>query len=76
VLNGPMVEGSTLHALSAGNHRRPLKTFTADRTCTEPGCATRLSVYNPAERCWQHEPARTYHPKVGRTRKTDKVSVS
>lgn len=28
--------------------------FHAGRTCTAPGCSTQLSVYNSAERCWQH----------------------
>jgi hypothetical protein len=32
----------------------PSKTHAADRTCEVSGCETRLSVYNPASRCWQH----------------------
>lgn len=24
------------------------------RVCSEPGCRTRLSVYNGSDRCWQH----------------------
>ncbi len=27
------------------------------RTCAEPGCNTRLSVYNDAEHCSLHHPA-------------------
>ncbi len=27
------------------------------RTCAEPGCETRLSVYNDAEHCSLHNPA-------------------
>lgn len=27
------------------------------RTCVEPGCETRLSVYNDAEHCSLHHPA-------------------
>src|SRR5947208_13175858 len=27
-----------------------------DRTCAEPECETRLSIYNLGERCWQHTP--------------------
>jgi hypothetical protein len=26
----------------------------AGRTCGQPGCETRLSVYNLGNRCWQH----------------------
>ena len=25
-----------------------------DRVCAEPGCETRLSVYNARPKCWQH----------------------
>ena len=25
-----------------------------DRVCEEPGCTTRLSIYNMRSRCWQH----------------------
>jgi hypothetical protein len=32
----------------------PSKTHGADRTCESAGCQTKLSVYNPAARCWQH----------------------
>jgi hypothetical protein len=24
------------------------------RTCEEPGCTTKLSVYNVRTKCWQH----------------------
>jgi hypothetical protein len=32
----------------------PSKTHGAGRVCEASGCNTRLSVYNPARRCWQH----------------------
>ena len=32
----------------------PSVTQRAGRVCAEPGCATRLSVYNPSSHCWQH----------------------
>jgi hypothetical protein len=73
--NGQSETGSSLRAMNVGIHRRPMNTFRADRTCAEPGCETRLSVYNPRQRCWLHEPAHAYHPKVGRTRNSDRVSV-
>lgn len=32
----------------------PSRTEGAGRVCAHPGCKTKLSVYNSAERCWQH----------------------
>ncbi len=37
-----------------GKPLRPTRTSTAGRVCEAPGCTTRLSVYNPKPRCWQH----------------------
>ena len=33
----------------------PRQRFEAGRICTFDSCTTRLSVYNRASRCWQHE---------------------
>jgi hypothetical protein len=30
--------------------------FGKDRTCREPGCTTKLSMYNNGKYCYQHEP--------------------
>ena len=35
---------------------RPSKSFGKGRTCREPGCATRLSMYNNGKFCYVHEP--------------------
>jgi len=36
-------------------HLPPLsRTTSSGRTCMEPGCTTKLSVYNTSELCWQH----------------------
>lgn len=35
---------------------RPSKSFGRDRTCREPGCETRLSMYNNGKFCYVHEP--------------------
>ena len=43
------------HPLSTGADR-PSKNFGKDRTCNEPGCGTRLSLYNPGKFCSLHEP--------------------
>lgn len=45
-------------------------TYGRDRVCASSGCRTVLSVYNPAEFCWQHEPIRPFilrapHPGRG-----------
>ena len=32
----------------------PSRTHGEDRVCEVPGCATTLSRYNPAKRCFQH----------------------
>lgn len=46
-----------------GNRIRPRavrapRRIDGERTCTEPGCATRLSTYNPLDTCFQHSPTR------------------
>ncbi len=35
-------------------HGPAAKTFSSGRTCSTPGCSTRLSRYNPNPRCWIH----------------------
>lgn len=40
--------------LSGGD--RPSKSFGRGRTCREPGCKTKLSMYNNGKYCFQHEP--------------------
>lgn len=62
---------SAVRATGVQTLPRPQPTFAEGRRCAEPGCRTRLSIYNPRERCWLHEPPRTYHPKIGRTRNSD-----
>ena len=50
-----------------GAHVRRLprrnRTYTQGRSCDEPGCLTRLSIYNRSKFCWQHEPVRSYVPR-------------
>jgi hypothetical protein len=33
----------------------PSRTTERERVCAEPGCETKLSIYNDSELCWQHE---------------------
>ncbi|HVM04441.1 MAG TPA: hypothetical protein VM242_04635 [Acidimicrobiales bacterium] len=35
---------------------RPSKSFGRGRVCKEPGCETRLSMYNSGKFCYEHEP--------------------
>ncbi|MEY2568678.1 MAG: hypothetical protein QOE35_3207 [Actinomycetota bacterium] len=39
----------------SGNER-PSRSFKKGRVCDDPGCATRLSIYNKGNYCYQHEP--------------------
>ena len=40
------------------------------RVCADPGCETKLSVYNKWDYCWQHEPVHAYVPRGKRKRRT------
>jgi hypothetical protein len=42
---------------------RPNPTYPADRVCDAHGCDTRLSIYNGATLCWQHEPVHIRPPR-------------
>jgi hypothetical protein len=35
---------------------RPSRRYAAGRVCLEPGCGTRLSIYNNGKFCYTHEP--------------------
>jgi hypothetical protein len=45
----PRMQGS-----HPGHLPPPSKTHGTGRVCEASGCETRLSVYNPKRRCWQH----------------------
>jgi hypothetical protein len=42
---------------------RANRTYTSGRVCAEPGCETKLSMYNKWLFCWQHEPVHQYIPR-------------
>jgi hypothetical protein len=42
------------HTMSGSE--RPSKSFGTGRTCREPGCNTKLSMYNNGKYCYLHEP--------------------
>ena len=50
-----MSEGSVPGTPFVG-HDRPSRSFARGRVCKEPGCDTRLSIYNNGKYCYQHEP--------------------
>jgi hypothetical protein len=37
-----------------GHLPQPSRVIEGQRECAEPGCSTRLSVYNARNHCWQH----------------------
>jgi hypothetical protein len=45
------------------------RTYGSGRTCAQPGCTTRLSIYNRATFCWQHEPVKEYIVRGKRKRR-------
>ena len=49
---------------------RKNRTYEAGRTCADPECSTRLSIYNRSTYCWQHEPVRAY-AGTGRRKRTE-----
>ncbi len=48
---------------------RPNKSYGPGRVCADPGCETKLSVYNKWDYCWQHEPVHAYIPRGKRKRR-------
>ncbi len=46
-------------ATPISGHDRPSRAFGKNRVCKEPGCGTRLSMYNNGRFCYQHEPMAT-----------------
>jgi len=43
--------------------------YRSGRICADPGCGTKLSVYNKWDYCWQHEPVHAYIPRGKRKRR-------
>jgi hypothetical protein len=55
--------GTQVHQLPRAN-----RTYPDGRVCADPGCETKLSIYNRSDLCWQHEPVRPYFER-GQRRK-------
>ena len=45
------------------------RTYGQGRTCADPTCQTRLSIYNRSTYCWQHEPTRAFIARGKRKRR-------
>ena len=58
---GLPLRGAPIHPLPKRN-----RVWTTGRVCAEPGCITKISMYNRAKYCWVHEPLHYY---VARGRK-------
>ena len=50
--------GAAVRTLPRANKR-----YTSGRVCADPGCGTKLSMYNKWQYCWQHEPVHSYVPR-------------
>jgi len=50
------VADRAVRGTSLSGNDRPSRSFGAGRVCREPGCSTRLSIYNNGKFCYQHEP--------------------
>ncbi|MGH9102709.1 MAG: hypothetical protein ACRDYD_06970 [Acidimicrobiales bacterium] len=50
------VEASSVGGAPISGSDRPSRSFAPDRVCAEPGCGTRLSIYNDGRFCYLHEP--------------------
>jgi hypothetical protein len=47
-------ENGTISVRAFNDHERPPRKFSSGRVCAEPGCRTRLSVYNGRDYCSLH----------------------
>ena len=61
--DGVAVQGNRVGAFS-----RPNRTYPRQRVCSAEACEARLSIYNPADRCWQHEERRRWVLRAPRPR--------
>ena len=48
------VSRDVIGAMRIGPCSKPARTFPRGRTCEEPACGVRLSVYNPSSACGLH----------------------
>jgi hypothetical protein len=53
---GMPIGGDELYTTSASGSSRPTKAFAKGRVCKEPGCETKLSIYNKGKYCYIHQP--------------------
>ena len=65
-------------AMMVGPRAKPARTFPSGRTCQNPGCRVRVSVYNPSSGCGLHAHFEVvvHVPRPARQRDSGPVSVS
>jgi hypothetical protein len=68
--------GMPIRGISPGRAAKGAQTYAGNRTCGHEGCATRLSIYNRAERCWLHEPPQKYVVNTGGRPRKDRHHVA
>ena len=57
-------ELSVVRGFAIGGRDGQATTFDPGRVCADPGCATRLSVYNASPTCWLHEESKQFILRV------------
>ena len=50
------MSAGSVGATSINGNDRPSRAFAKNRICREPGCGTKLSMYNQGKYCYLHEP--------------------
>jgi hypothetical protein len=55
-----MTEEAVFRGIRTQQVARANRTYPSGRVCVAPGCATKLSIYNGWQYCWQHEPVHNY----------------
>lgn len=65
-----------IRGISPGREAKRAQTYASDRTCGHEACATRLSIYNRADRCWLHEPPKKYVVHSGGRPRKDRHRVA
>ena len=80
-MSGELI-GDIVGATMVGSGTKPVRTFPSGRTCEEPGCRVRLSIYNGSSTCGLHahfEPIRHATPpatRLGESRRLGGLGAS
>jgi len=66
---------AAIRAVAADTGARPGPTWPTGRTCREPGCDTRLSIYNRSTACSVHEEVRRFIVRGRRGMTADDLGI-